>query len=306
MLARRFNVGAMAPPTVEGRRETMKLADGRVQTWSEFGPADGVPVLYLHGGNDCGLEGAWFADTLDADVRLIAPDRAGFGGTDGMPKRQLGDVAEDVHQLLDHLGLVELPVFGLSGGGPHVVALLSKSERFTRAAVVASPSEYGSPDFFSGMWFPIRIAYLVARHLPGFVVRLLQRMMNNAKRNMSYASRMPRPDALLLEGAPVRKERIIRSVTEAHRRGFAGAAQEWRLYTQPWGVDFDRVRVQVALWYGDQDGMAPPNMGRWLERVLPHAKLEVLEGEAHLSLIHRHAQRVVRELLGRSDGPRLG
>ena len=121
--------------------------------------------------------------------------------------------------------------------------------------------------------------------------------MNDPERNMKYSERMPAPDAALFREDASRKQRVIESVSLAHSQGFDGAVLEWRLYVKPWGVDLSRLRVPTSLWYGDTDGMAPANMGRRLATLIPHARLEVLKDEAHLSLIHRHAARVVEELL---------
>ena len=54
-----------------------------------------------------------------AGVRFIAPDRPGYGASTYAPKRTLPDLAEDVRELADHLGLERFGVVGLSGGGPH-------------------------------------------------------------------------------------------------------------------------------------------------------------------------------------------
>lgn len=275
----------------------MDLRDGRRLAWSEYGPAEGRPVLYLHGGNDCGLEAAWFTDSLPSDVRIIAPDRPGFGGSTFQPRRRFADVLPDIHELVDHLQIDRLPAFGLSGGGPHVLVLATLSERISRVAVVASPCPLESRVHLRGVWFPIRVAYFMARHAPDWILFPLQRAMNDPERNMKYSDRMPAPDAELFREDASRKQRVIESMSLAHGQGFEGAVLEWRLYVKPWGVDLSELRTPTSLWYGDADGMAPPAMGRRLATLIPHARLTVLPNEAHLSLIHRHAAAVVEELL---------
>lgn len=277
----------------------LTLPDGRALAWAEFGPPDGTPVVYCHGGNDCRLGAAWFWPTLaDAGLRLIVPDRPGFGASSPAPGRVLLDWGADLGALLDHLQIDRLPLFGLSGGGPHVLAAgAAAPERFTRAAVVSGPSPW-TRGFLRGTWLPIRLAYLIARWAPRFVVKGLQKAMNNAERNMRYSDRMPAPDARVLREVAGLKERIIASVTEAHRHGYDGAVTEWRLYTRPWGFDLADVSLPVSLWYGTGDGMAPVAMGERLAAQLPNASLNVIEGEAHLSLIVHHARRIVDDLRG--------
>ncbi|MDA1073907.1 MAG: alpha/beta hydrolase [Proteobacteria bacterium] len=273
------------------------LPDGRNLAWVEYGPLDGKPVLYMHGGNDCGLEAGWFADGLHADVRLIAPDRPGFADSTLKIGRCFADIVPDMEHLLNHLGIDKLPGLALSGGGPHLLALAALSNLLSCISVVASPCPFEVPGFFKGTWFPIRMAYLVARYAPTGVLRGLQRAMNDPVRNMRYADRMPAPDAALFADDPARKDLVIQSVSAAHRHGFDGAVFEWRLYTRPWGFDPGTIRIPTSLWYGDQDGMAPPNMGHHLASVIPDSCIHILQNEAHLSLIHRHGPAIVADLV---------
>ena len=138
------------------RCSQIELSDGRLLAWVEYGSPVGTPILYLHGGNDCGLEGGWFAGDLEPRVRLIAPDRPGFGRSTMQPGRCFADIVPDMEVLLDHLGVRELPAFSLSGGGPHLLALGTFCDRITRIGVIASPCPYDTPGFLRGR--PIRIS----------------------------------------------------------------------------------------------------------------------------------------------------
>jgi pimeloyl-ACP methyl ester carboxylesterase len=72
------------------------------------GPADGVPLLLVHGNLVSGGWWRYVAELLPDDVRVIAPDLRGFGRTEAKPvdaTRGLGDMADDVRSLLVTLGL---------------------------------------------------------------------------------------------------------------------------------------------------------------------------------------------------------
>src|SRR3954453_14997820 len=92
----------------------------------ESGPADGVPVVLLHGNLSTGR----FYDPLmpgaPAGLRLIAPDMRGFGDTERVridATRGLRDWADDTAALLRALG-IERPVHlaGWSTGGAAIAA----------------------------------------------------------------------------------------------------------------------------------------------------------------------------------------
>ena len=105
--------------------QTIRLHDGRTLGFAEYGLAEGTPVFYFTGGNSSRLEGGWFVNAAEKkQVRLIVPDRPGFGLSTFQPERQLLDWPDDVIELADALSIKTFSIFGLSGGGPHVFATL--------------------------------------------------------------------------------------------------------------------------------------------------------------------------------------
>lgn len=92
----------------------------------ESGPADGVPVVLVHGNLSTGRFYDLVMAAAPARYRLLAPDMRGFGRTDRVPldaTRGLRDWADDVHALVRALG-IERPVHlaGWSTGGAAVAA----------------------------------------------------------------------------------------------------------------------------------------------------------------------------------------
>src|SRR3954447_13629202 len=86
------------------------VSTDRIETnvWTS-GPADGVPLLMVHGNLVSGGWWRYVAEALPPDVRVIAPDLRGFGRTEAKPidaTRGLGDMVDDVRSLLVALDLV--------------------------------------------------------------------------------------------------------------------------------------------------------------------------------------------------------
>ena len=70
-------------------------------------------------------------------MRLIAPDRPGFGESSFKPGRTIGAWADDVVQLADRLGLDRFALLGVSGGGPYALACAARMpDRVSRVALV--------------------------------------------------------------------------------------------------------------------------------------------------------------------------
>ncbi len=84
------------------------------------GPADGVPVLFIHGN----VSSATFWEetmlALPPGFRAIAPDMRGYGRTEARPidaTLGLGDMVEDIHALAQALELGKFHLVGHSMGG---------------------------------------------------------------------------------------------------------------------------------------------------------------------------------------------
>ncbi|MEV6208035.1 alpha/beta fold hydrolase [Kitasatospora sp. NPDC051914] len=87
--------------------------------YEEHGPADGRPLVALHGGL-LTAEMAFGAliTALPPGRRVIAPELQGHGHTaDSDREFRIGHLAEDVLGLLDHLGIERADLLGFSLGG---------------------------------------------------------------------------------------------------------------------------------------------------------------------------------------------
>lgn len=135
-----------SPGFVRSRVDTARLAQG---VWTS-GPEDGRTVLLVHGNLTTGGFWAYVAAALPDDVRVLAPDLRGFGGTDPAPvdaTRGLRDMADDVHALLETLDLAgrgDLVAAGWSMGAGVLQQLAVEHPDDLGAAVLVAPlSPYG-------------------------------------------------------------------------------------------------------------------------------------------------------------------
>ena len=111
----------------------------------EFGPADGRPVVFLHGLTGHGGRWRLLAERELADFRVIAPDLRGHGESSKLPPWTLDQNVADVLAVLDSLGQDRVPLVGHSYGGAtalHVAA--AAPERVARLALL-DPSTGLSP-----------------------------------------------------------------------------------------------------------------------------------------------------------------
>ena len=85
------------------------------------------------------------ADAAVRGLRLIGYDRPGYGGSTPHPGRSVADCAADVRAICAELGIDRLAMWGISGGGPHVLACAALlPDLVTAAASLASLAPIGA------------------------------------------------------------------------------------------------------------------------------------------------------------------
>ncbi len=118
-------------------------ADGRRLAYCVGGDADGFPVFALHGTPGGRL---LRRDDIYASVGVlgISYDRPGYGQSTRHQGRTVADGAGDIAAIADDLGLTTFAVFGVSGGGPHALAVAALlPDRVIRCATMVGIAPYG-------------------------------------------------------------------------------------------------------------------------------------------------------------------
>jgi pimeloyl-ACP methyl ester carboxylesterase len=280
------------------------LANGQVLAWAEYGDPAGIPVLYHHGWPGSRLEARCAHEhALALGVRIIAPDRPGFGASTQAPGRTLGDWPGDAGALLDHLDVSRFAAIGISGGAPYALACAAAlPARVTRVCIVSAmgpvDGDAALQDFDPIRRLALRLAGrrspLMRGLLQGAVGPLIAR---NADRFVSsLARRCALPDRATLARAEVRA-RIAASFREGLRMGAAGAARDLELYAAPWAIPLARIEAPVHLWHGEADGIIPAWLARRLAAKLPSAIPRFLPAEGHYSLPLEHLGAILREVI---------
>lgn len=285
-----------------GCEHRLRLADGRTLAWLALGDPGGRPVLYFHGFPGSRLEGRLAADAArKLGLRLLAPDRPGFGESTYQPGRTIGAWAVDVAELADRLGLERFSVVGVSGGGPYALACAARiPERLREVALVGALGPPVAARFPGEMITLNRLALALAARMPPlarFAVRCAARLVR--RRPERYLAHMmagaPPADRRVLAD-PAYRALLAASTAEALRDGGRGAAWELVLLARPWGLRLDEVRVAVQIWQGLDDTIVPAAMARRLAAALPGSACRYLRGEGHLSLIVGHLDAVLAGL----------
>ena len=277
----------------------LRLKDGRLLGYAEYGDPDGRPVFFFHGMPGSRLE-AKLGDAAaqKLGVRLIAMDRPGYGLSDFKPRRTFLEWPDDVLELADALGIDRFAVGGVSGGGPYVAACALKiPDRLTAAGIISGVGPFQAPGATEGMSGQNRLVFGTARRLP-WLMNVPYWLMGQAarrfpERSISLMMRsMPGPDQAVL-ARPEVKAIFAEDAAEAFRSGGRGTAWEAVIYARPWGFRLEDIGMEVHLWQGEEDVNVTPSMGRYQASAIPECRATFYPGEGHLLIVDR-----IEEILG--------
>ncbi|WP_329518597.1 alpha/beta fold hydrolase [Spirillospora sp. NBC_01491] len=253
--------------------------DGRTLAAEEWGVPDGTPVLSLHGtpmGRLARYPDGELFDRLG--IRLITYDRPGFGASEAAPGRVVADAAGDAVAIADALGIGRFAVFGVSGGGPHALAVAAAHpDRVTRVATLAgmAPRDAAGLDWTAGMMAGNQVSAIAALLGRAAVHTHLSAVGSAAP------PALPEAEQTVL-ARPAIRDMLGAAFAEAMRPGLDGWVDDVvALWGSPWGFDAASVGVPVRIWHGAQDSVVPVAHGEWLAGRIPGATLVRQEDAGH-------------------------
>jgi len=259
---------------------TVTHPDGRRVGYALWGdPQSRLPVV-VHCHGTPGSRIPMYPVEMPEEHVHVMLDRPGWGLSDPLPGRQAADHAGDVAAVLDELGIDAFSALGWSGGvGPALGLGAGLPARVRRIVVGAGRAPVDSPVFPTAMRDEILGDLEKDRADCEQMARLFRESPDSYWAEME--SWLP-PDEL--EKFRSQRPQFSAMLTAAFENGGEGWFEDDVQLVTPWGFDLGDVRCEVQLWHGLDDGMVPPDNGRWLAEQLPRCEAHFVEGEGHGSL----------------------
>lgn len=274
---------------IDVREGRLVRPDGRTVAWSECGLLEGSPVLRLPGtpGSRLSLrmdQTPW----VERGLRVITVERPGFGVSTQLPGRGFVDHADDLAAILDHLGIGSVPIYGGSGGAPHVLAFAARHPERVLACAIVDGAAPLTDDEVGQQLDLVAAADRLAR---AGEVEALRTLLDDARTSI-----LADPIAgyrEVMEAAPAADQQIMadpawqaaftRGICEALAPGVDGWLDEVVAIGGDWpDVDPAAVTGSVTWWHGDADRNCPFSAARRLVGRLPNARLIMSTGAGHL------------------------
>jgi pimeloyl-ACP methyl ester carboxylesterase len=279
----------------------LELPAGRRLCYAEYGDPNGTPIFVFHGNPGSRLLwGVIPGSPFLPNVRLIAPDRPGYGQTDFVEGvTTLENWPNDVAALADSLGIEKFAVFGPSGGGPYALACAWKMpERLTLVGLFASVGPFipetdkNINPIVRTLWsnvskvpglfrIQMRLFAWLARKAPGLYVKMISREFSETDRK-DYAR--------LDVGNMIQADR-----NEGYRQKGIGTWYDMLLPSN-WPIPLNEIKAKVFIWWGEEDMSAPLSMGQYMAEKIPNCEATFITGVGHF-WIFEHLDEMLAKLV---------
>ena len=264
----------------------LKFPDGRQICYAEYGDPTGQPIFAFHGNpNSRLLWGVIPGSPFLPNVRLIAPDRPGYGQTDFVEGvTTIENWPNDIVALADSLGIDQFTVFAPSGGGPFALSCAWKiPERLTSVGVFASVGPL-IPETGKNLAAPIRMMWTKAPKFPG-LFKLQMKMSAWMAREFTklyikmILKEFGETDREVYERLNI-AELIRTDRNEGYRQGDVGTWYD-AMIPGNWQIPLNEIKAKIHLWQGEEDISVPMSMGQYLAEKIPNCEAEFIKTEVH-------------------------
>lgn len=276
----------------------IELAGGRRLETLTGGPEDGFPLVF-HSGTPSGAAALplLVQPAAERGFRTITYSRPGYGTSTASPGRTVAGAAADTAAILGSLGYGDDSTFvtaGWSGGGPHALACAALlADRCRAAGIIAgvAPHDGQGLDWSAGMAAENLAEFDIARaggeEFEGFLSvasEMLATVTEPAVVAEALGELVTERDKEALRGSGL-AEYMIAGLQQAILVGTAGWRDDDLAFLSPWGFRPGDIHQGVSIWQGSDDRMVPVDHGRWLGANIASSRLEIAEGEGHVSTV---------------------
>lgn len=270
---------------ISNSQHTITLADGRQLGYAEYGSPTGAPVLFCHGvpGSRLSIFSKMDKAAANRNLRLIAPDRPGYGLSTFTPSNSLLDWVSDVSELLARLEIQHCKVIGFSMGSMFAFACAyALPKQIERVTIIGAAAPMAVEGVLEGLSTTSCELFALARaDVPAFSNIINSMASDGTALFAAMIATMSAPDKLILAAQP---EAFTIDFSATLACGAQGVINDLVLAANPWSFSATNIQCHVDLWVGSEDSNTPPAMTRHMASVIPDNRVFELQGEGHCCL----------------------
>jgi pimeloyl-ACP methyl ester carboxylesterase len=255
---------------------------GRPVNVCEIGPADGQPVVFVHG-----LAGSWqnWLENLpvlaEAGFRCIAPDLPGFGQSP-MPaeKITISGYGDLLNELLEALEISAACLVGNSMGGFIAAEVAIRFPERVERLVLVSAAGLSVEDLRNDMGMALlrRLDFVLAAYTGWWATK---------SDLVTSRERMRRGVFMIVAAHPEKLPGplVAESVRGSGKKGFIPAVEA--LTTYPIRERLTEIKCPALIVWGTKDRLVPVKDAHEFERLLPDSRKVIYPDTGHLPMMER-------------------
>ena len=276
------------------------LNDGRRLQYAEYGDPYGKPVIHLHGVLGCRYERRPDdISTKNLGIRLIVPDRPGYGLSEFVTGHGYLDFADDLLQLIDHLDIAQCFIMGLSVGAIYGSAFAYKMpQRLHKLAMVSSTPPFRSFADFSGVSASFKLLIAFSKYLPPAARMITEiAITNGCKDPKKFLSNIPTcASDVAIFNHPFLQEHIKQCLLTGSKNHHNGFVSDILLSAEPWPFWPGDIQTEIEFWHGTEDQHSPISRIKPTIEAVPNKRFYPIEGGGHF-LIYDYWRDILRSLI---------
>lgn len=268
---------------------TLTLADGRKIGFIDYGPSDGIPVVFCHGGPGCRiLPESYTTAIAAAGFRIIGIDRPGYGLSTPNPGRSIADWVPDCLFLMDTLNIARFVAVGVSTGGAYALALAScEPERILAVVTCCALTDMSWQEGKSMMIGPLLSGIWSSANRDEALLLAIENMGTDGSKmysNIGFGTQLPPADLALIQNPDFIANRLS-TIPEMFAFSVQGYTDDRIADGVGWtSFDIGSVRCPVIVLHGEADSIVPCAHARYTAEITPGATLRLIPELGHFSI----------------------
>jgi non-heme chloroperoxidase len=270
------------------KTNTMSLlttTDGTTLFYKDWGT--GKPVVFVHGAAMTSAFGEYIMLHLNSQgLRCIAYDQRGHGRSDDPGSGYNFDtLANDLHSLLETLGLQDVTLIGHSMGGGVIIryqARYGHSGRVSKLCLIGTPDclrkAADNPEGIEDSLFEEMLAATIAKDFPKWLDDNVNPFYLPATFDVS--------DGIIRWTIDMMRTTPMRTVVDCQRETFRADLRN----------DVRQISIPTLVIHGDLDASIPFRCGKAIADTIPGSVFKAYPGAPHGIMI-THADQVNNDLL---------
>lgn len=278
--------------------------------YSDTGDPNGIPVIMMHASTGSRLQQhPQFQLLIEKGIRLITPERPGFGLSTPSSNWAMEDFAQNIGLLADRLGIERFIVAGFCGGAPYALQTSQTlADRVIHTCLISPITPYHPINLMYGVKASNKLLANIALKTPklltSFTTFIAKNIITEPERYFDQVYSSLGSSDIFALSEPEVTDGFLLAFQEAIRQGPQALAEELSKTAQQWPFALSSILGPVTIFHGQKDCHVSIDHVYQLSSALPHCKLMEYAEHGHLLIYHcwkeilKHFQEVFEQKQG--------